>query len=68
MRKKVLYVIFLDVHKAYEGLDSDICLEILEGYDVGPQAHCILRIYWHWLQMIAREGGYYGTAFQGFRG
>ena len=30
MRYKVLYVIFLDLHKAYDVLDMDIFLQILE--------------------------------------
>ena len=25
---------FLDLHKSYDALDKDICLEILEGYGV----------------------------------
>ena len=31
-------MIFLDLHKVYDALDWDRCLEILEGYGVGPQA------------------------------
>ena len=30
-REEVLYVIFLDLHKAYAALDRSRCLEILEG-------------------------------------
>ena len=37
-------------------------------YGVGPQSRRILRMYWDRLRMVARVGGYYGTAFQGFRG
>ena len=29
MREEVLYVIFLDLHKAYDALDREKCLEIL---------------------------------------
>ena len=36
MREDVLYVIFLGLHKAYDALGREICLEILEGYGVGP--------------------------------
>ena len=36
MREEVLYVIFLDLHKAHYALDRSRCLEILEGYGVGP--------------------------------
>ena len=68
MREEVLYEIFIDLHKAYDTLDRDICLEILEGYIVVPQAHRILREYWNRLWMVACTGGYYGVAFKGFQG
>ena len=41
------------------------CLEILEGYGVGPNARRLLTTYWRRLTMVARAGGYYGTAFKG---
>ena len=34
MRQGLLYVIFLDLHNAYDALYRDICLDILEGYGV----------------------------------
>ena len=37
MRDAVLYNIFLDLQKAYNSLERDHSLNILEGYDVGPQ-------------------------------
>ena len=36
LREEVLYMILLDLHKAYDALESFRCVEILEGYDVGP--------------------------------
>ena len=36
LREEVLYVIFLDLHKAYDALDRSRCLEILEGYGMFP--------------------------------
>ena len=68
LREEVLYVIFLGLHKAYDALDRSRCLEILEGYVVGPQARKLLQIYWHRLTMVARAGGYSGTVFRGERG
>ena len=35
MREEVLYVIFLDLTKAYNALDRSRILEILKGYGVG---------------------------------
>ena len=46
MREEVLYVILLDLTKAYEALDRFRSLEILEGYGVGPRARRLLRTYW----------------------
>ena len=42
LREEFLYVIFLDLHKAYDALDRSRCLEILEGYGVGPKARRLL--------------------------
>ena len=36
LKEEVLYVIFLDLHKKHDALDRYRCLEILEGYSVGP--------------------------------
>ena len=58
LREEVLYVIFLDLHKAYDILDRSRCLEILEGYGVIPKARKLLQTHWHRLTMVARAGGY----------
>ena len=57
LREEVLYTIFLDLHKAYDALDRSRCLEILEGYGVGPRARRLLQKYWRRLTMVARAGG-----------
>ena len=67
LREEVLYVIFLDLHKAYDALDRSRCLEILEGYGVIPNARRLLTNYWRRLTMVARAGEYYGTSFGGDR-
>ena len=57
MREEVLYVIFLDLTKVYDALDRSRCLEILEGYGVGPNARRLLKTYWRRLTMVAIAGG-----------
>ena len=57
MREEVLYVIFMDLNKAFDALDRDIFLEILLGYRVGPWACHILREYWYIIWMIEHTGG-----------
>ena len=37
MKEEVLYMIFLDLHQAYDVLDRDRCLEILEGCGMGTR-------------------------------
>ena len=61
-------MIFLDLHKAYDALNRSRCLDILEGYGVGPRACRILRTYWSRLRMVAKAGGCYGVVFRGARG
>ena len=68
LMEELLYVIFLDLQKAYDALDRSRCLKILEGYSVGPKARRLLTIYWHRLTMVVRACGYYRTAFGGERG
>ena len=68
MREEVLYVIFLDLIKAYDALDRSRCLEILEGYGIDPSASRFLTTYWRRLTMVSRAGGYYGEEFKGARG
>ena len=60
-------MIFLDLTKAYGALDRSRCLEILEGYSVGPSARRLLMTYWRRLTMVAKAGGYYGEASKGER-
>ena len=54
MKESVLNVILLDLHKAHNALDRYRCLEILEGYGVGPRALRLLCRYWGRMKMVAR--------------
>ena len=63
-REKVLHAIFLDLRKYYDALDRDRCLDILEGYGVGPRMLRILRTYWVRLQIASKAGGHYGPILQ----
>ena len=36
LREAVIHTILLDLQKAYNALDKSRCLDILEGYGVGP--------------------------------
>ena len=68
VREDFLYAIFLYLHKAYEALDTNIYLEMLEGYIVVPQACGVLSANWKVIRVVSRAGGYYRIEFQGFWG
>ena len=68
MREEVLYVIFLDLTKAYDALDRSRSLDILKGYGVGERVRRMLKVYWERTTMVARAGSYYGKGFKGGRG
>ena len=67
LREEVLYIILLELHKAYDVLYRSRCLEILKGYVVGPRACRLFWTYWGRLSIVAIAGGYYGEAFKGAR-
>ena len=58
MREEVLYVIFLDLTKAYDALDRSRSLEILKGYRVEERVRRLLTVYWDRTTMVARVGNY----------
>ena len=68
IREAVLYDIFLGLQKAYATLDRNRCHKIIAMYGVGPRVLSLLWMYWGWLTMVDRAGGYYGTLFKGYRG
>ena len=68
LREEVLYVIFLDLHKAFDAMDRDRFLGIPLGYGVGPQHFRLPQIYRDQIRMVVKARGYYRLDFQGFRG
>jgi hypothetical protein len=64
----LLYQIYLDLKKAYNALDWTGCLEILAGYGVGPNLHCLQKQIWDGARMVCCAGGSYGEPFSAGRG
>ena len=67
-----MYVIFMDLHKEYDALERDRCLDILDVFSMGPRARRILHKYWDMLRMVEHTvgggGGYNRAYFKGFQG
>ena len=63
-----LYEIFLDLKKAYDCVDRERTLDILEKYGAGEKLIRLLRTYWDEQKVAARQSGYYGSVFTPTRG
>ena len=63
-----LYQVFLDLSKAYDTLDRDKTLQILQDYGVGPRIAAALKNFWSKHRMVPKQTGYYGEPFMGSRG
>jgi Reverse transcriptase (RNA-dependent DNA polymerase) len=57
---KTLSQVFLDLSKAYDTLDRDRTIQLLQAYGVGPRSLRILENFWENLQLVPKQGGYYG--------
>jgi hypothetical protein len=65
---KPFYGVFLDLKKAFDSMDRDRCILILEGYGAGPRMIRLIWTYWHDAIMVCRASGIYGTPFKAGRG
>ena len=63
-----MYEIFLDIHKCYDSLDHDSCLEIITAYVVGPRSLGLLSHYWSRITMVEQSSGYLGTPLKEYCG
>jgi hypothetical protein len=61
---KPFYGVFLDLKKAFDLMDWERCIMILEGYGAGPRMIRLIRGYWRNAIMVCRALGKYGTPFK----
>ncbi len=65
---KPFYSVFLNLRKAFNAMDRERCIMILEGYGAGPRLVRLVCSYWRDAIMVCRALGNYGTAFKAGRG
>ena len=63
-----LNVVFIDLCKAYNGMDWGRCLKILKTYDVGPKILKVIGFFWDHAVLVCHTGGCYGEPFWDRRG
>ena len=59
MAQKTLHFIFLDLRTAYDTVDREQLLEILDGYGVGPNVLGLVKFYWDHQHCVAKSGKYH---------
>jgi hypothetical protein len=65
---KPFYGVFLDLKKAFDLMDRERCIMILEGYGAGPRIIRLIRGHWRDAIMVCRASGNYGTPFKAGHG
>ena len=65
---KPLYMIFLDLKKAYDTLDRDRTMIILEQYGVGKNIRDFIKKIWDGDTMVPKQAGFFGKPFRAQRG
>mmetsp|Transcript_7501 Transcript_7501/g.17018 ORF Transcript_7501/g.17018 Transcript_7501/m.17018 type:complete len:296 (-) Transcript_7501:86-973(-) len=63
-----LYGIFIDLRKAYDAMDRDRCLEMMEAYGVGPNLRRLIKFFWDNAELVCRANGVFGKPFKARRG
>jgi Reverse transcriptase (RNA-dependent DNA polymerase) len=63
-----LFMIFLDLKKAYDTLDRGRTINILQGYGVGKMTCNLIKTIWDNDVMVPKQAGFYGKPFKASRG
>ncbi len=62
------YGVFIDLKKAFDAMDRERCLLILEGHGAGPNMRQLIRHFWDEATNVCRASGNYGAPFKAGRG
>ena len=68
INKESLFLVFLDLHKAYDNFDRGYLLTTLEGYGDGPHMCGILAKFWEQQEIVTQKNGYHVPQLKSTRG
>jgi hypothetical protein len=63
-----LYIVFIDLAKAYDTIDCHRALDILSANGVGPNIIRLLTNFWNQATVALQQSGYYSTTVTTQRG
>jgi hypothetical protein len=64
IEQALFYGVFIDLKKAFDAMDREQCLFILEGHSIGPSMCCLIRHFWDEATNICHPSGNYGMPFK----
>ncbi len=67
LEQRPFFGVFLDLKKAFDSMDRDQCLLVLEGYGAGPNMRRLICHFWENVQMVCHASGNYGVPFKAGR-
>jgi len=62
------YGVFINLKKAFDSMDRERCLLLLEGHGTGPNMRRLIRHFWDEATNVCRASGNYGSFFKAGRG
>ena len=68
MDQDLIFLVLLDLQKAYDNLDRCCLLNTWEGYEAGPKMQEIMMEFWVRQEVVTRKNGYHGPQFRAARG
>jgi hypothetical protein len=63
-----LFQIFLDLSKAYDNLDHEHIMSLMEAYGIGPHTQLIINALWEHELMVPKSADCFGIPFHPTRG